>query len=255
MRKRSGFTLIELLVVIAIIAILASILFPVFAKARAKARQTSCISNGKQLILSWMMYVQDYDELVTPFSVSGCSTGTKAMPWTSTLYTYTKNDQITTCPDISSLHEGYTLNANLSRSDSYNCSPPRSIAAIALPAQSPVFVDGNGVDGPIEMPPGQIRPAPYDQCLAFFLNSPGAGSVSGRQIADPTDLTKGWITTATGAVASDRHTDGAIYTMADGHAKWYRYAMDGTGAHTPARVGLNYRGDGNVSNFDTGDIN
>ena len=59
---RRGFTLIELLVVIAIIAILAAILFPVFARAREKARQASCLSNMKQLALGVMMYVQDYDE-------------------------------------------------------------------------------------------------------------------------------------------------------------------------------------------------
>ncbi len=61
---RRGFTLIELLVVIAIIAILAAILFPVFAKAREKARQTSCLSNVKQLILGVMQYAQDYDERI-----------------------------------------------------------------------------------------------------------------------------------------------------------------------------------------------
>jgi len=60
--KRRGFTLIELLVVIAIIAILAAILFPVFARAREKARQASCESNEKQLMLSVLMYVQDFDE-------------------------------------------------------------------------------------------------------------------------------------------------------------------------------------------------
>src|SRR5881227_1269953 len=62
MRKTRGFTLIELLVVIAIIAILAAILFPVFAQAREAARKTSCISNLKQLMLGWLMYSQDYDE-------------------------------------------------------------------------------------------------------------------------------------------------------------------------------------------------
>jgi prepilin-type N-terminal cleavage/methylation domain-containing protein/prepilin-type processing-associated H-X9-DG protein len=255
MRKQNGFTLIELLVVIAIIAILAAILFPVFAKARAKARQTSCLSNGKQIILSWQMYTQDYDELVVPYSTTGCSGGAYAMPWTATVNPYTKNDQIMTCPDLSNLHVGYTLNANLARSDSFNCSSPRSLAGIALPAQSPVFVDGNGVDGIVPAPPGLIRPAPYDQALAFFLNSPGAASVSGRQINDPTDLTKGWVTNNSGVVASDRHTEGAIYTLADGHAKWYRYATDKTGAHVPARVGLNYRGDGNLPTGDNGDIN
>ena len=61
-RKPRGFTLIELLVVIAIIAILAAILFPVFARAREAARKTSCLSNMKQIGLAAMMYVQDYDE-------------------------------------------------------------------------------------------------------------------------------------------------------------------------------------------------
>src|SRR5438034_11408057 len=64
--KRRGFTLIELLVVIAIIAILAAILFPVFAQAREKARQTSCLSNLKQIGLASMMYRQHYDELFAP---------------------------------------------------------------------------------------------------------------------------------------------------------------------------------------------
>ena len=69
--KKSAFTLIELLVVIAIIAILAAILFPVFAQARAKARQTADLSNLKQLALGWLMYAQDYDETVLPTGLIG----------------------------------------------------------------------------------------------------------------------------------------------------------------------------------------
>ena len=71
MRKRCGFTLIELLVVIAIIAILAAILFPVFARAREKARSASCLSNLKQLSLGVIMYQGDYDEYYTPRCVWG----------------------------------------------------------------------------------------------------------------------------------------------------------------------------------------
>ena len=66
MKSRNAFTLIELLVVIAIIAILAAILFPVFAQAREKARQATCQSNMKQIVLGWLMYGQDYDEICAP---------------------------------------------------------------------------------------------------------------------------------------------------------------------------------------------
>ena len=81
MRKQTAFTLIELLVVIAIIAILAAILFPVFAQAREKARQTSCISNGRQIGLGEMMYIQYYDETFSPyFSGYVPSTGAYTSP-------------------------------------------------------------------------------------------------------------------------------------------------------------------------------
>src|SRR5579871_2552501 len=93
--SRHGFTLIELLVVIAIIAILAAILFPVFAKAREKARQTSCLSNQKQILLAWHMYAQDYDETVIPYSSTGASGG-YVYPWTLLIQPYSKNLQILT---------------------------------------------------------------------------------------------------------------------------------------------------------------
>jgi prepilin-type N-terminal cleavage/methylation domain-containing protein/prepilin-type processing-associated H-X9-DG protein len=101
---KRGFTLIELLVVIAIIAILAAILFPVFAKAREKARQTSCLSNLKQLALGILMYSQDYDELY-PGSYWN---GPPPPPWNGfwdywcyQIMPYVKNNQVFVCPSYS----------------------------------------------------------------------------------------------------------------------------------------------------------
>lgn len=94
-RLRKGFTLIELLVVIAIIAILAAILFPVFAQAREAARKSTCQSNLKQIGNGLMMYVQDFDERYP--IVRGGNTAAFA-DWRGLLYTYTKNTKIFICP-------------------------------------------------------------------------------------------------------------------------------------------------------------
>jgi prepilin-type N-terminal cleavage/methylation domain-containing protein/prepilin-type processing-associated H-X9-DG protein len=102
-RQRKGFTLIELLVVIAIIAILAAILFPVFAQAREKARQTSCLSNTKQMGLGIMMYIQDYDETFPPAYYYNAVTGgnldaTGIQHWSGFTQPYVKNAGIFVCP-------------------------------------------------------------------------------------------------------------------------------------------------------------
>jgi prepilin-type N-terminal cleavage/methylation domain-containing protein/prepilin-type processing-associated H-X9-DG protein len=99
-RVRRGFTLIELLVVIAIIAILASILFPVFSRARAKARQASCLSNTKQLLLAFEMYAQDYDEMFPiATTVWAPQPDTVGETWDTGVLPYTRNQDILICPD------------------------------------------------------------------------------------------------------------------------------------------------------------
>lgn len=109
--KNRAFTLIELLVVIAIIAILAAILFPVFAQAREKARQTSCLSNMRNLGTSILMYTQDYDESYPESvdqSVTMSSVPYSYLLWSHRLYSYVKDPNIWRCPSNS---KGVTASA------------------------------------------------------------------------------------------------------------------------------------------------
>jgi prepilin-type N-terminal cleavage/methylation domain-containing protein/prepilin-type processing-associated H-X9-DG protein len=95
---KTAFTLIELLVVIAIIAILAAILFPVFAQAREKARQSTCISNTKQLGLGVLMYAQDYDEQYPMMSFKAAPGIAYRIRWADQIYPYVKNEALFLCP-------------------------------------------------------------------------------------------------------------------------------------------------------------
>lgn len=147
--RRAGFTLIELLVVIAIIAILAAILFPVFAKAREKARQSSCLSNVKQLCLGWLSYTQDYDEKCPPsarFTAQGSYWYARVMP-------YLKNTQILQCPSrsphVSAMPPSgdhphvadYAPNYYINHVATYT-----SLGAVDKPAETGVLADNIGAD-------------------------------------------------------------------------------------------------------------
>ena len=139
-RSVKGFTLIELLVVIAIIAILAAILFPVFAQAREKARSAACLSNIKQFVLAQTMYTQDYDEVV-PALFYGPTAPTVYIPglpprnyytWTEYLQPYIKSQQVLRCPSAST------------NAFETNSLPPGSIFITDYAYLAGAFVGGKG---------------------------------------------------------------------------------------------------------------
>jgi prepilin-type N-terminal cleavage/methylation domain-containing protein/prepilin-type processing-associated H-X9-DG protein len=154
--KRSGFTLVELLVVIAIIAILAAILFPVFGRARAKARQASCQSNLKQIGLAMMQYSQDYDERTVPLLYvvlpkynywwGSFTTGDTAYDMNGGLLNpYMKNGQILDCPDAANVPVGATAQPlaygmNFMTLGTGNMGI--SLASVSRPAETVAFADG-----------------------------------------------------------------------------------------------------------------
>lgn len=153
---KRAFTLIELLVVIAIIAILAAILFPVFAQAREKARQTSCLSNLKQYSLANLMYVQDYDET---FPMSAYLNVTCVATFYWAVAPYVKNNQITQCPSENQAMNTQLLTgapcANTPPFNSYVVNPalyvsgfvpnpaPLTLASVGRPAETVMHYDGN----------------------------------------------------------------------------------------------------------------
>jgi prepilin-type N-terminal cleavage/methylation domain-containing protein len=156
-KRRPGFTLIELLVVIAIIAILAAILFPVFARAREAARTTSCRSNVKQYVTATLMYVQDYDE-VLPMSVY--SNGACFNYFYTVVDPYVKNKAITECPSerqaldsttigacgpgtLSPRWIGYSTNQGIFTAPGFGGPPVLSLASMEFPADTIGLYDGN----------------------------------------------------------------------------------------------------------------
>ena len=165
-KNRRAFTLIELLVVIAIIAILAAILFPVFARARENARRASCLSNMKQIALGFMMYSQDYDEKFptigtttqttapvpedTAFNLSGTA-GVWYKSWASDIYPYVKSSQVYLCPSNQKNFYGTNYGVPWYAVDTagnlvdYFLYKSQSLAAFQQPSQSMLMTEkGNG---------------------------------------------------------------------------------------------------------------
>lgn len=206
--KTKGFTLIELLVVIAIIAILAAILFPVFAKAREKARQTSCLSNVKQVGTAIMQYAQDYDEKYPAVRLLA-SSGNWSLYWPDLVQPYVNNYQLFVCPSGS-----YPI-VDANRPVNSTVWPNPLICSYAYPEMR--VDNNNAVITPI---PGSAMSAVLDPAGTYMIVDAiwwdiVSGGTSGRRLLDRTDLS-----TINGSYVAKRHNDGFNVCFADGHAKY-----------------------------------
>ncbi|BDI31192.1 hypothetical protein CCAX7_32430 [Capsulimonas corticalis] len=248
---RRGFTLIELLVVIAIIAILAAILFPVFAKAREKARQISCASNLRQIGIGILQYVQDNDENY-PTGAQNCPLG---QGWAGRVYPYIKSTAVFKCPDdpspappTGSYTLSYSANFNFLRTDGGSANDPHSgqnLASLRSPAKTVFLCETEGDYAPLLDPAenngnGVISATTngnYNGTVYAFngYNTGGrmatgclGGSNCSAYLAAPANFYEGF-TALTGL-----HTDGSNYMMCDGHIKWYRGSQVSGGSNAIA---------------------
>jgi prepilin-type N-terminal cleavage/methylation domain-containing protein/prepilin-type processing-associated H-X9-DG protein len=209
--RHRGFTLIELLVVIAIIAILAAILFPVFAQAREKARQTACLSNMKQVGLALSMYTQDYDETMPIHTDTDTFMNPQVSAnWARLIFPYTKNVKVYLCP-TARIWPGHAAGAakgleitNLLGNGVLMRPKGVSAAAMSAPADIVAFQEDY-----------------FSFTVAF--NRPvdvGGNKFQYWHYLDDQKVSRG------GAVDEDysnQHMSGGNLVFADGHAKWRRY--------------------------------
>lgn len=194
--RQRGFTLIELLVVIAIIAILAAILFPVFAQARAKARQAACMANLKQLGLSFQMYAQDQDEMLPVWGHGNTSDATNGpdegfYSWDTVLEPYLKNEQILKCPNnpYGRDYRGYAMTRYTG--DTYGVNLPMHVDLPPLPSETVLLTDKGK----------QAIGANGDAAMEAFYQSHGSTGY---------DLDKTMF-----------HNGGKNFLFLDGHVKWF----------------------------------
>lgn len=210
MRYR-GFTLIELLVVIAIIAILAAILFPVFAKAREKARQTSCLSNTRQLMTAVLSYCQDFDETMPGAWAADHGAGGISLLWSHAVLPYCKNAQIYECPSsdrrcgwggwdwAGAPKTMYGWNCN--SSGKALCNRSMTLARFVQPSELIQLGDIWNSDWGDDRADGRLNPVGTLVCWDGSNRCP---------LATWGNFLPMW------------HNEGANYAMVDGHAKWFK---------------------------------
>jgi prepilin-type N-terminal cleavage/methylation domain-containing protein/prepilin-type processing-associated H-X9-DG protein len=204
MTTRKGFTLIELLVVIAIISILAAVLFPVFATAREKARQSACTSNEKQLGLAMLQYAQDYDEFLP------CGQAGGGMGWAGQLYPYIRTWNVLTCPDDvagngTQIACSYAINENLNYE--WASLKPLPLSKFTAPDKTVAFFEIHGLK--------LNNPAPTETASPSGYGYTGAIPNGGGRYATGNMGQRAF------SVAHDpQHDPGSNFLAADGHVKF-----------------------------------
>jgi len=243
MSTRKGFTLIELLVVIAIIAILAAILFPVFAKAREKARAITCESNLKQIGLAFIMYTQDANEH-TPGGTVG---GNTATGWASQINGYIKASGAWKCPDdttqpvtTTAANNGgtvipisYALNGNVNN---------LALAQFSAPASTVLNFEAFGTTGDVSNPVSPSGTVATGTPLSD-------GSIAGAATFDG-GTTEGWTYSGAASPASP-YTAGAAPSLETGYLPWT--GTGPTGYDPTAPTGI-HNGTGSNFSFDDGHV-
>lgn len=214
-KEREGFTLIEILVVIAIVAILAAILFPVFARARENARRSSCASNLKQLALSVLQYAMDNDGRLVPYSLG--SDESRLDP----IQPYIKNRQIVYCPNAPRF-TNTTPNAYATHYGFPAITSTAVICAVPYNATTPVTTAMDSVPNASLTALLAETYYPYSN----YYETRGWGFSAFHA----------WTGTALPLCMMDRHMGGGNYAYFDGHVKWLKkeavedvYAKQGTG--------------------------
>lgn len=229
--NKHGFTLIELLVVIAIIAILAAILFPVFAQAREKARSTADLSNLRQIGLAIQMYAQDWDEHTcrTHHDLEPPETIADLYTWYKPLGPYIKSDQIFRDPSLNDTPTLFPYPITLNDWKTYRTdylingffAHGAFIGMFSRPAEQIVIAERHAGIAFFDYHPWPS--APDDNWERGFLDGSGymiGDADSDSQVLDPRNV--------------GRHTEGNNYALLDGHAKWFKFAqtLDRTKAAT-----------------------
>ncbi|HAZ62666.1 MAG TPA: hypothetical protein DCZ72_03515 [Armatimonadetes bacterium] len=248
--SRRAFTLIELLVVIAIIAILAAILFPVFAKAREKARQASCLSNLKQIGLALMQYAQDYDETYPAWQDFHISWDWKDN-WQAKIGPYVKNGDVANftalrnhsgiwrCPSVEGWKSGtdtwWLCSYGMSMAVAYSY-PIRWSAGGSPYYGRPASLGGIG---PLTM---AKLDNPANTIFAGEGGNSGRLDVPWNQRLYTYEVTYGYGPKNNAWEQPDRHTGGSNYLFADGHVKWLKAEEVYPFSDLPAawRAGMKY---------------